>query len=172
MESFAKTIAERSHQPIAACYGCQKCTAGCPTAEDMVYGPDVIVRMVQLGMKDALLRSRAIWLCVGCETCGTRCPNQISVAPIVDVLKEMAIRGGYTPAERPLSVFHREFLRTVLLAGRLHELTMLALYKLLSGDLLSDLDLGARMFLRGKIPILPSRIKGVQQVKELYKKSG
>ncbi len=56
----------------------------------------------------------------------------------------------------------------IRLFGRLHELTMLVEYKLLSLDLLSDLDMGLDMFRKGKIEILPKRIKGMDQIGKLY----
>jgi heterodisulfide reductase subunit C len=49
---------------------------------------------------------------------------------------------------------------------------MLAEYKLRSRDLFTDLDLGALLFLKGKIPILPERVKDMRQVKELYRMAG
>jgi heterodisulfide reductase subunit C len=47
---------------------------------------------------------------------------------------------------------------------------MLVEYKLISLDLLSDMDMGLDMFLKGKIEVLPKRIKGMKQVQKLYQK--
>ena len=168
--TFLRTVESLSHENIRLCYYCLKCTAGCPTAYAMDYGPAHILKLVQLGQKDRVLRSSAIWLCVGCETCWTRCPNGIAAGHVMDALKQMALREGYAPAERRVLVLHRQFLASIRLFGRVHELSMLALYKLLSGDLFTDLDLGARMFLRGKIPILPERIKGMAKIQQLFRK--
>jgi len=168
--AFLPTVEALSHESIRLCYYCMKCTAGCPTAYAMDYGPAHILKLVQLGQKDKVLQSKAIWLCVGCETCWTRCPNGIAAGHVMDALKQMALQEGYAPAERRVLVLHRQFLTSIRLFGRVHELSMLALYKLLSGDLFTDLDLGARMFLRGKIPILPERIKGMAKIRQLFKK--
>ncbi len=152
--TFLPTVEALSHENIRLCYYCLKCTAGCPTAYAMDYGPAHILKLVQLGQKDKVLRSKAIWLCVGCETCWTRCPNGIAAGHVMDALRVL--------------VLHRQFLTSIRLFGRVHELSMLALYKLLSGDLFTDLDLGARMFLRGKIPILPERIKDLAKIRQLF----
>ncbi|MDH7489950.1 MAG: 4Fe-4S dicluster domain-containing protein [Anaerolineae bacterium] len=168
--SFLPTVEALSHENIRRCYYCLKCTAGCPTAYAMDYGPAHVLKLVQLGQKDKVLQSKAIWMCVGCETCWTRCPNGIAAGHVMDALKQMALREGYAPAERRVLVLHRQFLTSIRLFGRVHELSMLALYKLLSGDLFTDLDLGARMFLRGKIPILPERIKGMSKIQQLFAK--
>jgi heterodisulfide reductase subunit C len=168
---FLRQLEALSHEDIRRCYYCLKCTAGCPTAYAMDYGPASVLKLAQMGQKDALLRSSAIWLCVGCETCWTRCPNGIAAGHVMDALKQMAVREGYgAPGQRRVLVLHKQFLTSIRLFGRVHELSMLALYKVLSGDLFTDLDLGARMLLKGKIPILPGRIRSVEDVRNLFAK--
>ena len=168
---FLRQLEALSHEDIRRCYYCLKCTAGCPTAYAMDYGPASVLKLAQMGQKDTLLRSSAIWLCVGCETCWTRCPNGIAAGHVMDALKQMAVREGYgAPGQRRVLVLHRQFLTSIRLFGRVHELSMLALYKVLSGDLFTDLDLGARMLLKGKIPILPGRIRSVKDVRNLFAK--
>jgi heterodisulfide reductase subunit C len=166
---FLRQVEALSHENVRRCYYCLKCTAGCPTAYAMDYGPAQVLKMTQLGHKDALLNSSAIWLCVGCETCWTRCPNGISAGHVMDALKQMAIAEGYPSAQRRVLVLHHQFLNSIRLFGRVHELSMLALYKVLSTDLFTDLDLGARMLLKGKIPILPDRIGRIKEVQRLFR---
>lgn len=168
--TFVKLVSERSGENIRLCYYCQKCTVGCPTAYAMDYKPVQVLRMVQLGLKEALLQSSAIWLCVSCEACGTRCPYRINLAPVMDTLKYMALEEGYAPAEREVFALHQAFLNSIRLFGRVHEATMLAEYKVRSADLFSDLDLGADLILKGKIPLLPERIKGLSGVRKLFKR--
>jgi heterodisulfide reductase subunit C len=67
---FQKRVDELAHEVTELCYHCHKCTAGCPVSYAMEYGPDRILRMVQLGQKETVLASPDIWLCAGCETCG------------------------------------------------------------------------------------------------------
>jgi len=45
---------------------------------------------------------------------------------------------------------------------------MLMQYKVTSGDLVSDLDMGLDMFVKGKIHPLPKRIKGMGEIKGLF----
>jgi heterodisulfide reductase subunit C len=136
----------------------------------MEYTPAQILRLVQLGQKDAVLHSSAIWLCIGCETCGTRCPNEIHAGAVIDALRHVAIAEGVAPAERTVFKLHQAFLDSIRTWGRLHELTMLMQYKLTSRDLLSDLDMGLDMLLSGKIHPLPKRIKGMDEIRALFKK--
>ena len=172
ISSFAWEVQRRSGENLLRCFYCQKCTAGCPTAYAMDYKPAQVLKMIQLGMKEPLLRSSAPWLCVGCETCGTRCPNEIRLGPVMDALKHMALDAGHSPPEAKVYALHRSFLDNIQFFGRLHEVTMLAEYKLRSMDLLSDLDLGALLLLKGKLSILPERIKGLGEVKELFRRAG
>jgi heterodisulfide reductase subunit D len=89
--SFEAEVADRSGEDLSRCYYCLKCTAGCPSAPAMPYGPAQMVRMVQLGLKDQLLESPSIWFCLHCETCGARCPNEISIARLTQALRQMAM---------------------------------------------------------------------------------
>jgi heterodisulfide reductase subunit C len=172
ISSFAWEVQGRSGENLLRCFYCQKCTAGCPTAYAMDYKPAQVLKMIQLGMREPLLRSSAPWLCVGCETCGTRCPNEIRLGPVMDTLKYMALEAGHSPPETKVYALHRSFLDNIEFFGRLHEVTMLAEYKLRSMDLLSDLGLGALLLLKGKLSILPERIKGLGEVKELFRRAG
>ncbi len=88
---FEAEVEERSGEDLSRCYYCLKCTAGCPSAPAMPYGPAQMVRMVQLGLRDALLESPSIWFCLHCETCGARCPNEISIAGLTQALRQMAM---------------------------------------------------------------------------------
>ena len=170
--TFVSQVSALSEQNVQRCYYCQRCTAGCPAAYAMDYTPAQILRLVQLGQKEVLLSSSAIWLCIGCETCGTRCPNEIHAGAVIDVLRHMAVEEGVAVGEKRVFKLHQAFLDNIKWFGRLHELSMLVEYKLLSLDLLSDLDMGIDMFLKGKIEVLPKRIKGIKEVQRLFKGGG
>jgi heterodisulfide reductase subunit C len=159
----------QSHQNINLCYTCAKCTAGCPVAYAMEYGPQRILQMVRFGMKDAVLASRDIWLCACCETCGARCPNNVDIAHVMDVLRQMSIAEGYRNPASDVADFHRLFLGIVKAFGRMHEASLMALLKLRTRDLFSDLGAGARLIAKGKLPILPMRIKGASDIQKMLK---
>ncbi|MFQ6099638.1 MAG: 4Fe-4S dicluster domain-containing protein [Anaerolineae bacterium] len=169
--TFRDTMRERSGENVHACFYCQKCTIGCPTAYVMDYKPAQLLRLIQLGQRDKVLGSSAIWMCVSCETCGTRCPNHIRLAPVMDTLRHMALGEGYKP-EPAVYALHRSFLDSIKLWGRVHELSMLTEYKLLSRDLFSDLVMGMSLILKGKISFLPERIKRLGEVRKLYDEAG
>jgi heterodisulfide reductase subunit C len=69
--------------------------------------PNQVMRAIQLGQKEMILRSSTIWLCAMCETCATRCPHDINITKIMDVLKIMAKNEGIKPKVPSVSLFYR-----------------------------------------------------------------
>lgn len=166
-DDFLAQIRAKSGQPIELCYQCQKCASGCPMVNYFEYTPNQVIRMIYFGLKDKLLKSSAIWLCSGCETCGVRCPNGIRISEIMDALRAMSAEAGLT-AEKQTETFHRLFLDDVKNRGRVHETMLMAKYKLKTGQLFTDLDLGLGLLKRGKLPLLPSSIKGKKHVRDIF----
>ncbi len=90
--AFVKKVERLSQQDLLACYQCGKCSAGCPMAKHMDILPNQVIRFAQLGMKDELLNSEAIWICVSCMTCNTRCPKGVRIAEVFEALRQIKIR--------------------------------------------------------------------------------
>ncbi|MCJ7512775.1 MAG: 4Fe-4S dicluster domain-containing protein [Anaerolineales bacterium] len=162
--ALLQSVEHRSHQELRLCYQCHKCTAGCPSAADMLFGPDRLIRLIQLGEDQRVLGSPDLWLCAGCGTCGARCPNGIDMAPVMDALRAAALSRGIRPGDPGALAFHRLFLGITRRLGRSHEATLLILYKLRSGNLFADMGSGIRLVVKGKVPLLPHRIAGWRQV--------
>lgn len=80
-----------------------------------------IMRAVQLGLKDAVLDSRSIWMCLSCSTCSQRCPNNIDVAGVMETLRHMARKEGHVTVPK-VEKFWFSFLDTVRTFGRTHEI--------------------------------------------------
>ncbi|HME46145.1 MAG TPA: 4Fe-4S dicluster domain-containing protein [Syntrophorhabdales bacterium] len=157
---------------VQDCFQCQKCSAGCPVVFAMDYKPNQVMQMVSLGMKERLLACKTIWVCASCYTCSTRCPNQINIAGVMDWLRQTALREGVVPAEKEVPFFHAAFLESIRSHGRVHELSMLARYKMKTHRYFQDMKLGWKMFARGKLRILPSNIKGRKEVAGLFTRPG
>lgn len=171
-DSFTGVVAQKSGQPIELCYQCGKCSAGCPMSAAMDLKPNQMMELLRLGRPEPVWESLAIWLCVGCETCAARCPNGISIGRVMDCLREMGNGREANGRGRKIKLFHREFLNSVRANGRVHEPVMLTRYKLKTGDIFSDLNIGVRMFRKGKFNLLPERIKDRASVRELFNQTG
>ncbi|MCP4514496.1 MAG: heterodisulfide reductase, partial [Delftia sp.] len=165
---LTRRVNRLSGQTVQLCYHCHKCTAGCPSAYKMAYGPDRILRMIQFGQKEQLLTSQDLWLCAACETCGTRCHNEIDVAAVVDALRQIAQAEGAAIADTDSARFHSIFLGVVRQLGRSYEAGLLVLHKLVTLNLLDDMGAGLRLIFKRKVPFLPKRLKGVREVKDIF----
>lgn len=167
---FKRRIREICGENVLECYQCGECTAGCPAAFAMDIAPNQVLRMAQLGLADEALNSSAIWLCAGCETCATRCPKGVALSKVMDACRQIAIERGIKPKEPNVLKFHEEFLKNVERFGRAHEMSLIAFYKMRSRDFFSDVFQGIQMFLKGKLGLIPSLVKGRKEVKGLFRK--
>jgi heterodisulfide reductase subunit C len=83
---------------LKVCFQCGTCTSSCPAARfSDSYRPRTILRMAQLGLKDQVLSSTALWLCIACFTCSDRCPQGVEVASVLRVLRNLAVENGFVP---------------------------------------------------------------------------
>jgi len=152
---FAERIAELCGVNVDLCFQCGKCASGCPVAYAMDHTPTELVHMVQLGLREQVLRSRTIWLCSSCQTCSTRCPQGVDVAELMDALRIMAQQGRIAAPVPAVPAFVRQSVRNIAVFGRTYELGLMATLKLSTGGLREELGLGVRMLGKGKFRLLP-----------------
>lgn len=163
-------VARRSGQDLRTCYQCGNCTAGCPFAFAYDHQVSRIMRLIQLGQKEAVLSSRSIWLCASCQSCTTRCPNNIDVAKVMDVCRHMAREADVKVQERPVKVFVDAFLNSIERYGRSFELGLMVEYMLKSGRLFSNVDLAPVVLRRNKLPFKAHPIQGKDQVARIFER--
>jgi heterodisulfide reductase subunit C len=85
-------------EKLMRCFQCGTCTSDCPVARfSDTYRPRQIIRMAQLGLKDRVLDSDTLWLCAACFTCTDRCPQDVEVASVIRVLRNLAAEEGHIP---------------------------------------------------------------------------
>ncbi len=168
--TFALKVRKMGQVNISPCYQCLTCTLGCPVAFAMDYRPNQLIRMVQLGLKETVLSSSAIWLCANCETCAARCPNEVDISKLMDTLRKMSLDEGLA-SQKSIISFNQSFLESVRRWGKQFELPMLLRFKLMTGDLFSDMDLGIKMILNGKLKLTPPHFKSSTAIKAIFKKS-
>ncbi len=156
----------------ATCYQCGKCSAGCPMASESDLRPHQVMRKVVYAARDKALRDESIWLCLTCETCSARCPNDCDPARIIDAVREISHAEGIAVKPRTIDAFHKTFLEQIRTNGRLHEVGLVIGYKLRSGALMNDVTNTPGLLSRGKLGIMPDKIKGVAEVKRVFDKCG
>jgi heterodisulfide reductase subunit C len=85
-------------EKLMRCFQCGTCTSDCPVARfSDTYRPRQIIRMTQLGLKNRVLNSDTLWLCAACFTCTDRCPQDVEVASVIRVLRNLAAEQGCAP---------------------------------------------------------------------------
>lgn len=170
--SFLEEVSRRSGQRFEGCYHCLSCGGGCPVVEAMDYNPNQIIRMIQRGMRQEVLTSRAIWVCVGCFSCLSQCPNRVHIPAMMDTLREMALEAGVKVGEPEILSFHKAFLGEVRRWGRVYEMGLVMKYKLSTGKLFQDMAVGLKMMSKGRFQLLPSKVKNRAQVRKLMDLGG
>jgi heterodisulfide reductase subunit C len=170
--NFRDQVESACNANMSLCWHCLMCSGGCPLAQDMDILPNRILRMIQFGLKEQVLKSSTIWLCVGCNTCSVECPNGVDIPLIMASLRRIAIDENVRIAEPGILAFHRAVLNSIYHNGRTHKLEIIMRYKMAVMDFFSDIDLGLKMFSKRKIELLPSRVKDKKTIKELIKMSG
>ena len=69
-----------------------KCTASCPSYDEMEYHPHQFVDMVENGRIDELMASRGIYMCLSCFACVERCPRSVEPAKLIEAVRLAVIR--------------------------------------------------------------------------------
>jgi heterodisulfide reductase subunit C len=158
---------------VRDCYQCGNCSASCPAAFTFDYMPNQLMRMLQIGLVDKVLDSKAIQLCVQCLTCTGRCPRNIDVAGIFEDLKTVA-QGQERDVPEHAKTFNEAFMGAVARFGRLPELYMMGMFYLGTMNpkmAMADVGLAVPMVSKGKMDLLPRRSAGAAEVGRIYKKS-
>ncbi len=173
--SLASSIRHHLGVNLNHCYQCGKCAAGCPVAVDMDFTSCRTLRLLQMeepAMDAKVLASEGIWLCLACETCSTRCPQEVEVAKVMDYVRTEAVAKGVAhPKSKDILAFHRAFLDSIRVTGRLYEIGLVADYKLRSRHFLKDVALAPKMYVRGKLPLFPHLIKGRDSMKRIFQRT-
>jgi heterodisulfide reductase subunit C len=158
---------------VNKCYQCGKCSAGCPVSGEMDYPPSLVMRMLQTNEPaeaEKLLRSISIWLCVSCEMCLQRCPMEIDIPRLMDHLRQKSIKEKkqHRKAARIIA-FHKAFLDSLQYTGRLFEVGMVVDYKLRTGAMTQDMASAPKMFMKGKLGLLPEVIRSRKKMSEIFR---
>jgi len=169
---FADRVFEESGEDVRKCYQCGKCSAGCSVhiCGGMDVSPNRVMRMVQLGMEDEVMRTRTIWACVLCSTCTARCPRDIDIPRVMDTIRIMAKKRGITEGFNNANVFHDIFMNSIIKYGRVYEAGLFVTLKLKqSGTMFDDLSIGIPAMISAvfRMPKFPPKMKNSDQIRRV-----
>ena len=87
------------------CMKCGKCSASCPSFNEMDIKPHQFVSYVQNENIAALAESKSLWKCLSCFACVERCPRGVKPGQLIDAARQLVIRQrgqtGLSPDEIP-----------------------------------------------------------------------
>ena len=95
---------------------------------------------------------------------------ELDIPKVFDYLREKSYAEGKVNSDaHDIVAFHKSFLNAVERNGRLHEMSLVLDYKIHTGNLFQDVLLAPEMFSKGKLHILPERIKDRKGFARLFK---
>ena len=101
----AEKIAQISGVNPLKCMKCGKCSASCPSFNEMDIKPHQFVSYVQNEDIEALVNSKSLYKCLSCFACVERCPRDVKPGALIDAARQALIRmrgqEGLSPNEIP-----------------------------------------------------------------------
>lgn len=77
---------------VRKCMRCGKCSAVCPSYDEMEYHPHQFVYMVENGNIEPLMASESLYRCLTCFACVERCPRSVEPAKVVEAVRLASVR--------------------------------------------------------------------------------
>jgi heterodisulfide reductase subunit C len=157
---------------IVHCLQCGSCGGSCPSGADMQFTPRTLFAMINAGYRERVLTANTMWCCVSCYLCTTRCPQEIPITEIIYALKRLAIRDRLVK-DTSAPALAKTFTDLVEKYGRSYEVGIATLY-LARNKPLSALKMGPMglsMFAKGRLNVLPTKIRNVDQLRAIVKKA-
>ena len=101
----AEEIREISGVDPYKCMKCGKCSASCPSFNEMDIKPHQFVSYVLRDDIESLVQSKSLWKCLSCFACVERCPRDVKPGKPIDAARQIVERekgGNYlSPDEIP-----------------------------------------------------------------------
>lgn len=92
MSKQAELIREISGVEPLKCMKCGKCSASCPSFNEMDIKPHQFVSYVINDDLEALANSVSAWKCLSCFACIERCPRDVKPGKVIDAARQLLIR--------------------------------------------------------------------------------
>ncbi len=174
--SFVGEITNLLHaadgNPLTTCIQCGTCSGTCPVAGFMDHTPRRLIAMIRAERKEQVLKSNTYWYCASCYQCTVRCPRNIDIAELMYGLKRYAIWKGQFKDDLIGPVFSETFVQTIMSSGRSYEPVLATSYLFTYGfqDMLQEAAMATGLMLKGRMPLLPPRIKRLEKFKRMVRK--
>ena len=91
-KNLQEQVLRSSGVNVLKCMRCGKCSAACPSYDEMEYHPHQFVYMIEKGNIEPLLESESLYKCLTCFACVERCPRGVEPAKAVEAVRLAAVR--------------------------------------------------------------------------------
>ncbi|MEN8171914.1 MAG: 4Fe-4S dicluster domain-containing protein [Chloroflexota bacterium] len=155
--------------PLNQCIQCGTCSGTCPAVEFMDQTPRRLIGMINADLKDAVLNTNTYWVCASCYHCTVRCPAKIDIAGAMYAVKRYSIWFKTYSDDLVGPVFSETFMKTIARNGRSYEPILATSYIFGFGakEFFKEVQGATKMMLKGRIPVLPSRIKRLKNFQSM-----
>ncbi len=156
---------------INQCYQCGKCSAGCPVAAGD--GPASPSARAACGIGECGAHSRFPEHLAVPDLPYLRrtMPNGIDVPALLDPIRHEVLRKNISTRESQVPAFHAIFMKNIRTWGRVHELSLIGMYKMKTKTYFSDMELAGRCSGKAGFTWIPHRSGHLSEVKEVFKQS-
>ncbi len=160
-------------EKIKNCIQCGTCTGTCPVSYAMDITPRQTIALFRAGHIEDILHSRTVWICASCYSCTVRCPQGIKVTDTMYALKRLAMSRKIYPPKFPVHTLSKAFMANVYRYGRNFELGLGIRYLMKSNfwKLFGTAGFGLSMMRRGRLAMMPSKIRRVNEVRAIIERA-
>ncbi len=159
-------------QRLLHCLQCGSCGGSCPSGADMQFTPRALFALINADQRDVVLKANTIWACVSCYFCTTRCPQNIPITEIIYSLKRFSIAEGMAQ-DTDAPALAKTFTNLLDKYGRSFEFGLASRFYLFNKPLamLKMGPMGLSMFTRGRMSLMPTKIKKLEQLHAIISKA-
>ena len=116
----AEEIREISGVDPYKCMKCGKCSASCPSFNEMDIKPHQFVSYVLRDDIESLVQSKSLWKCLSCFACVERCPRDVKPGKLIDAARQIVDRekgGNYLIQDEIPSLLDPELPQQLLVSA-------------------------------------------------------
>ncbi|HLE29695.1 MAG TPA: 4Fe-4S dicluster domain-containing protein [Anaerolineales bacterium] len=168
-DEISNLLSAADGNPLCTCIQCGTCSGTCPVAGYMDHTPRKLIAMILAGLKDQVLASNTFWFCASCYHCTVRCPQGINITEMMYALKRYSIWKSKYKEGLIGPVFSETFVKTIFKSGRSYEPVLAPTYIFSYGviEFLQEAQTATSLMLKGRLPLLPPRIKRLENFRRM-----
>ena len=171
-QEISNLMYEGHGSPLNHCIQCGTCSGTCPAVEFMDQTPRRLIAMINADLKDDALAINTAWVCASCFHCTVRCPAKIDIAGMMYAVKRYSMWHKTYADDLVGPVFSETFMKTIVRNGKSYEPILAPTYIFGFGakEFFQEVQGATKMMLKGRIPIMPAKIKRLKNFQSMVKR--